>query len=223
MIRPVLIASCLTLLALPMADAEAQVCSGVASFASGPVRLGASLETTDGSKQYGGQLAFGKPAGPFAGVSIGRVDIEDSDESATAFGGEAGFSFNVAGRGSLEFCPIVGYGFASADVDEEGVTADISSRSWTAGIMVGGVASSSPGLSILPSVGFAYVNQNIEIESDILDFEGSDDFGLLTLAAGFVFNEKVTVRPNFSLPVGLDDSEPIFGIGIAFNFGSGPR
>ena len=83
MIRPALIASCLTLLTIPIAAADAQVCSGAASFASGPVRLGASLETTDGSKQYGGQLAFGKPAGPFAGVSIGRVDIEDSDESAT--------------------------------------------------------------------------------------------------------------------------------------------
>jgi hypothetical protein len=223
MIRPVLLASCLVVLGIPMADADAQVCAGAASFASGPVRLGASLETSDGSKQYGGQLAFGKPAGPFAGVSIGRVDIDDSDESATSFGGEIGYSFSVAGKGSLEFCPIVGYGMASADIEEGGATADISTRSWSAGLMVGGVASSSPGLSILPSVGFAYVNQNLEIESDIVNFDESDDFGLLTLAAGFVFNEKVTVRPSFALPVGVDDSEPIFGIGFAFNFGSGPR
>jgi len=219
MARFVTTAFYLALFTLPAAKAAAQTCVGTASFASGSVRLGAGIDFAKDAKQYAAQLAFGKAGGPFAAGSIGRVDVDDTDESATSFGGELGYSLNVAERGSLEVCPILGIGYASADVSEGGFSVDISTRALSAGFAIGGVASSSPTFAFVPSVSLAYVNQNIKSEGAI-EFDESDDFGVITLAAGFVFNQRVTLRPNFAFPVGLDDSDPTYGVGISFNFGS---
>jgi len=128
----------------------------------------------------------------------------------------------MAGRGTLEVCPVLGYGYASLDVNEGGFTADVTSRVLSAGFLIGGAVSSTPTLSVVPSIGLSYVNQKVKIDSDFFPLEESEDFGLVTLAAGFVFNQKITFRPNIAIPVGLDDSDPTYGVGIAINFGT-PR
>jgi hypothetical protein len=61
----------------------------------------------------------------------------------------------------------------------------------------------------------------VKAEGD-LEFDESDDFGLLSLAAGFVFNERVTLRPNVVFPFGLEGADPTYGIGISINFGTPP-
>ena len=210
----------LALFTLPAATAAAQACVGTASFASGPARLGVGIDFAKDAKQYGAQIAFGKPGGPFAAGSIGRIDVDDTDESATSYGAELGYSLNISGKGSLEVCPILGLAYASAEASDGGVTVDVSSRTFSAGFAIGGVAASTPTFAFVPSIGLAYANQNVELESGGVSFDVSEDFGVITLVPGLVFNQRITVRPNVAFPVGLDDSDPTYGIGISFNFGS---
>ncbi len=204
---------------LPVVSAVAQVCVGTASFASGPARVGVGLDFAKDAKQYGAQIAVGKPAGPFAAGSVAMVDIDEIDESATVLGIDLGYSLNVAGKGSLGICPVVGFSHATADVDEGGFSIDLTSRTLRAGFAIGGVSSSSPTFKFIPSAGLAYVNEKAKTE-DAFEFEQSEDFGVITVAAGLVFNDRVTVRPNLAFPVGLDDSDPTFGVGISLNFGT---
>ena len=208
----------LAMFALPATSALAQTCLGTASFASGPARIGFGLDFSEDTKQYGAQIAFGKAAGPFAGASVALVDIDEVDDSGTAFELALGYSLSVSGKGSMEICPVAGFGYASVGVDEGGISVDLSERTLSAGFAIGGVASSSPTFKFIPSAMLAYVNANAKSEG-FIEFDESEDFGLVSLAAGFVFNDRVTLRPNVAIPVGLDDSDPTYGIGISFNFG----
>jgi hypothetical protein len=208
-------------LLVPATTAMAQTCLGTASFAAGPVRVGAGLDFSEDATQYSAQLAFGQAAGIFASAGVGKIDVDEIDESATTFALNLGYSFAMAGTQSLEICPIVSYGYASADIGEGGVSVDFSDRQLGAGFAIGGVASSTPTFKLVPSLTLAYVHEDLEFEGDF-EFEDSEDFGVITVAAGFVFSETVTLRPNISFPVGLDDSDPAFGIAFSFNFGARP-
>ena len=215
------VAFTLAAIALPAASAAAQTCLGTASFASGPARVGVGLDFSNDDKQYGAQIAFGKSAGPFAAGHVGIIDVDDTDESATTFGIDLGYSLKLAGTGSLEMCPVASFGYATADIDEGGLSLDLSSRILGGGFAIGGVMSSSPTFQFIPSASLAYVNQTLKFEG-VFESEDSEDYGLATLAAGFVFNETVTVRPNVAFPFGLDDANPAFGVGISVNFGTRP-
>jgi hypothetical protein len=212
---------CLAVSVLSGPVALAQTCVGAASFVSGPARLGAGIDVTDDAKQYGAQIAFGRAAGPFIAGSIGRVEVEGTDETATSFAAEGGYSLLLAGRGSLELCPIAGVGYASAEIDVDAFSVDLSTRAISAGFSIGGVAASNPTVTMVPSVGLSYVRQNLKSEGTI-EFDEWDDFGLITVASGFIFARRVTLRPYVALPVGLDDSDPTYGVGVSFNFGTPP-
>lgn len=211
----------LTVSILSATAAVAQTCTGTASFASGPVRMGAGIDFGKDAKQYGAQIALGKAAGPFAAGTIARADLEDTDENVMLYAAEVGYGIQVSGNRPFEVCPIAGIGFGSADIGDDGFGVELSSRQLQAGLSIGGVASSSPTFAFVPSVAFVYAHENVKSEG-VVEFDESDDFGVITLAAGFVFNQRVTLRPNFALPVGLDGSDPMYGIGIAFNFGTPP-
>jgi hypothetical protein len=199
--------------------AQAQTCGGTASFTAGAVRLGAGMDFADDGNQVGASVALGRAAGPFVSGSVGRLEFEDLDESGTAFGIELGYSLPVAGRASLEICPVLSFVHAGADISANGNSVDLSSRALAAGVAIGGVASSTPTFAFVPSATFAWVNQKLEL-SGFMEGETTDDYGAITLAAGLVFNRNVTVRPNMSFSVGSDDSEATFGIAFAMNFGN---
>lgn len=201
--------------------AAAQTCTGTASFASGPVRIGAGMDIATDAKVYGAQIATGKAAGAFAAGSIGMVDFDEIDDSGTAFEGQLGYSLGIATSSPFELCPIIGLGYITADISENGVSAELSSRLLSAGLSFGGVMSSTPTFSFVPSLAFIYTNEKLKSEG-VLELEESEDYGVLTLAAGLVFNQRVTLRPNIAFPVGLDDSDPTYGIAFAFNFGTSP-
>ena len=199
--------------------AAAQTCAGTASFASGPVRIGAGIDVGNDARVYGAQIAAGKAAGPVASGSIGMIELDELDASGTSFAGQLGYSLGIATSSPFELCPIIGLGYITADVSEGGVSVDISSRQMSAGLSFGGVMSTTPTFAFVPSLALMYVHEKVETEG-FIEFEETEDYGLVTLAAGLVFNQRVTLRPNMAFPVGLDDSDPTFGIAIAYNFGT---
>ena len=48
----------------------------------------------------------------------------------------------------------------------------------------------------------------------------SENYGVLSIGAGFVMNHTVTLRPTASFPVRLKGAKPSFGLSLGFNFGS---
>ena len=214
-------ASCLALVTLAATNAFAQPCLGTASFGSGPARIGAGVDVGPDARQYAAQLSVGKPAGPFAAGTIGLVEFDEIDETGTSFAGELGFSLGVSATSPFEVCPVIGIGHLSADVGAGGFSAEISSRVLSAGLAIGGVASSTPTVAFVPAIVLAYTNENVKSEG-VLELEESEDYGMVTLIAGLVFNQRVTVRPNIAFPIGLDDSDPAYGVGIGINFGTPP-
>jgi len=127
----------------------------------------------------------------------------------------------VAANKPFEMCPIAGIGFGSADIEDGGFGVEISSRQIQVGLSIGGVASTTPTFALVPAVAFFYANENVESKGAV-EFDESEDYGIISLAAGFIFNQRVTLRPNIAFPMGLDDADPTFGIAIAFNFGTPP-
>ncbi len=209
----------LSLCVLPLTAASAQICAGAASFASGPVRLGGAIDIAEDARQYGAQIAFGKAAGPFASGTIALVDFDDLEDSGTSFAADVGYSLSMSAARSVELCPIVGIGYASADISQGGFSAELSSRTFGAGISIGGIVSSTPTFAFVPAVSVIYANEDAEAEG-ALELDTSENYGVITLAAGLVFNQRITLRPNIAFPVGLDDADASYGIGIAFNFGA---
>jgi hypothetical protein len=219
MARFISISLCLTLFTLPAATAFAQTCVGAASFASGSARIGAGIDFAEDGKLYTGQIAVGKAGGPFAAGSIGLGDIDDVEENATAYALELGYGVSMSTTRPFELCPVIGIGFVNWDDSEGGVSVELSSRQLSAGFSIGGVVSSTPTFAFVPAVSLIYTNEKLESEG-VFEFEESEDYGVIGLAAGFIFNQRITVRPNIAFPVGLDDSDPTFGIGLGINFGT---
>lgn len=211
----------LTFSTLSATAALAQTCTGTASFASGPVRVGAGIDAGTDSKQYGAQAAVGRAAGPFASGSVVVVDLDEIDENGTLYAAELGYGIRVAASKPFEVCPIAGIGFGSVDVGDGGLGVEISSRQLQVGLSIGAVASTTPTFAFVPAMAVFYANENVESKGAV-EFDESDDYGVITLAAGLVFNQRVTLRPNLAFPVGLDDADPMYGVAIAFNFGSAP-
>ena len=205
--------------------ANAQICLGTASFREGPVRLGLNFEFPENAKTYGAEIAFGAQSGLFASANVGRIDDDELDESATTFGGLAGFGVDVSPGGTaartLEICPFAGVNFLSGPDFDDPLLGSIetSGRSFGGGIGIGGILSSNATMSFIPSLSVSYVNEEVTLDDGTNELELSDDYGLFVLTAGFVFNRTLTIRPGISFPVGVEDADPVFGISLSFNFG----
>src|SRR5688572_25643901 len=92
-------------LALSATKMSAQTCAGTASFATGAVRLGAGLSTSENVKSYGVDMAVGAKAGPFASGGLSRAEYNDVDGAGTVFGVGAGYALDLNPTKTVQFCP----------------------------------------------------------------------------------------------------------------------
>jgi hypothetical protein len=89
------------------------------------------------------------------------------------------------------------------------------------GLALGTEMGANQQLRILPTAGLGL--QYSKFSQEIGGVEGdpvSDTYGLARVGVGFVFNQQISVRPTIDIPVGLDNSDPTFGITVGYNFGS---
>lgn len=207
-----------TVVALP---AKAQLCSGVASFANGSVRVGAAASFADGAKSFGGEVAAGGKQGAFVGASVGTVSYDDIDESGTSLGVNGGFGIALSSNKKAEICPVVGFEHQMGpNVETSFGTTKIAGNTYGFGASLGGVASSSPGFDFIPFASAIYVVSKATAKLAGVSTSSSEDYLSLTIGAGFVVNKVLTIQPRVILPVGLEDAKPTYGIGFAVNLGS---
>ncbi len=203
---------------------EAQTCLGTASFATGPTRAGVEVTFDDGATAYGAELAFGRAEGGFAGVNAALHTIDDLDESAFGIGGTLGLQRAVAAYAGAQLCPVLSAGYIfGPNFDVSGLEFESSTLLGSAGLAFGVPFQLSPAAAIVPfgQARVAYGRSSVSAGGQSESF--SDTYGLLGLGAGVVLNQRITIRPTISIPVGLDDSDATFSIGAAVNFGAQRR
>lgn len=205
-------------LALPLllgSKAAAQACTGMPSFASGPMQITAGGSFADGTSSFGGTFGYGMPTGLYGKAGIGSTSYDGLDGSSFDFGVGGGYQIPLQSSRKAELCPIASLSFGSGPNDVLGSGVDMSTRNFAFGAALGAQVGNSPQMQILPNASFQFANTRVEID----DVAGSESYGLLTLGTGFVFNSRFSVNPSISIPMGLDGSDTSFGLAGAINFG----
>ena len=195
-------------------NAYAQSCEGNASFASGPLRVGAGFAVTDGAKTYGINGALGDPSGWYGVASIARASFDNTDAGATDLGIAAGYAMNVTTDKKIQFCPRAGFTYQSGP-SVAGVSA--SAREFDLGGTFGTALTASPTLDVVPFGGAQYVNVSQKVEGFA---STSEDFMNINIGMGFVVNRQWTIQPMLTFPVGLQGGSSTFQIGVGYSFGN---
>lgn len=204
---------------LAASTANAQLCAGAASYASGKMQVGGQFtDVGDDYSSYGVGLNFGKRTGLYGGGSIGNNDYEFLDESGLWIGAGGGYQLQPM-RNGAQICPVVSLNLGMGPNDIGGTGTDMSARQFAAGATVGMVAHRTPTFQIIPTGGLSIVNWKITLDGPGGSADESDTFFALDLGAGFVFNSVWTIRPMLSIPFGDDGRDESFGLNASYNFG----
>jgi hypothetical protein len=198
-------------------ESHAQLCLGAASFSAGPMRLGAAVNVGDQVKGYGAEFAVGQSKGAFGSVGVTSISYDGVSGNSTSFDVSAGYSVDTDSKGKAQFCPVAQFAHEKLpDFDEF----ESSANSFGLGGALGGILSSSPSFDFVPFVSGMFVRSTVSASGGGFDASASENYGVLSMGAGFVMNHTVTLRPTASFPVGLEGAKPSFGLSLGFNFGS---
>lgn len=215
----------LAILALSAHEVSAQICTGSTPFANGPVRIGATLTTTDGATSYGGSLAVGASRGAFASAGFSLTDVDGIDDNVSEFGLTVGYAASLTPTHRAQICPMVHASYSSLPELTDGTfTADFSARTFGIGAAIGFVASESETLMLVPSVSGGVFSQRVSASfrdgaGGQLDDSESDTYGVLGVGIGLILNRVAMIQPFASLPLGIEGSDAAFGVTVGFSFG----
>lgn len=199
-----------------VAPAQAQTCIGYTPFSVGTLRLGGDLTFADHATEFGATGAFGSAVpGLFGSVSVAGIRY-DGDASATLLDFSGGYSVPAKSLPSLEFCPVASFSHQFGP-NEGGV--NTSANNFSFGAALGRSLVATPTMNIVPFADLRFVHTSVSVDSDLGNFDGSDNYGSLGLGAGLVFNRTVTLRPAVVIPIALENGSTIFQISLAFNIG----
>jgi hypothetical protein len=211
--------SVLTLSAGP--SASAQLCLGTAPYSAGPVQVAAGAQFAKHAKAYGADVAFGAKNGGFAGMGVSKTSYDDLNEGSSSYSAILGFSVPVSKVKKVDFCPLVTADMTSGpDIDTGSGIAELSGASFGLGFGIGGIASSSATFDFVPFATAAYYHVTSKAEFAGSSAKTTDDVGQVTVGAGFVLNKVVTLEPNISFPVGVQNGDPSFGLTITLSLGA---
>jgi hypothetical protein len=210
----------LALAAMVNAPAVAQTCQGLASFSAGQMQVAGNAQFPEGGKVWGGSFSYGMPSGVYAGADLSTLSIDNDGGSSLGIGAHAGYQMKLGRTGKMALCPVANLALGMGPDDDE---AEINSSSTNVhfGLALGTEMGANQQLRILPTAGLGL--QYSKFSQEIGGVEGdpvSDTYGLARVGVGFVFNQQISVRPTIDIPVGLDNSDPTFGITVGYNFGS---
>jgi hypothetical protein len=218
--RRTLVAS-LALVAVINAPAAAQTCLGLASFSHGKMQVAGNGQFSDGSNRFGAGFNYGLPAGVFAGAQVSTTSFDGADASSLGIGANVGYQMTVGKAANIHVCPTASLELGMGpDDDAAGINA--SSRAANVGFSLGTTMGSTPRMQIVPTAGLGLAYAKLSLDDGTATTELSDTYGQARLGVGFIFNQQIAVRPSVDIPLGLDNSDPTFGLTVAYSFGSKP-
>lgn len=210
------VAAALAVLAVPRSLA-AQACLGNASFAQGHLQVSGDAASGNDATSFSATVGGGS-ASVFGNLGLGGTRFDGVSGTQVFAGGSVGYQVPVS-AGGAQICPVFTalLGFGPKDID--GFGTDLSSRAVGFGLSLGAAVLRAERVAIVPavSVGFAYAANVFEGAGGKV--EESDTYGTAGFALGLVLNDQLSVRPNVTVPFGLENADPVFGIGFSLNYG----
>ena len=211
----------LALLAIGNAPAVAQTCQGLASFSHGKMQVSANGQFADGSNRFGGGFNYGLPASVFAGAQISTTSYDGAPSNSLGIGANVGYQMSVGKAANIHVCPVASLELGMGP-DDDVLGIDASSRAANVGFSLGTTMGSTPRMQIIPTAGLGLAYSKLSLDDGTTTTELSDTYGQARLGVGFIFNQQIAVRPSVDIPLGLDNSDPTFGLTVAYSFGSKP-
>jgi hypothetical protein len=210
----------LTLSATLGSIAAAQTCVGMPSFTSGHMQVAGGGAFTDGVNSFGASLGYGVPAGLYGKAGLGTTDYDGLDGSSFDLNLSGGYQTTMGRRHDVAVCPVANFSYGSGPNDIGGSGVDMSSTSIGFGFMAGKVLGRNPRMQFIPNAGLGFAYSKIKLEDSAGgSVDGSDSYALATMGVGLLFNSSVSVNPSLSFPIGQEGGDPVFGLGVALNFG----
>lgn len=205
----------LAVLALPLSAAalHAQACLGYPSFSRNHLQMNADFIANDDFEELGASFVAGSNTA-FGGLGVNRTLYDLGD--VVAIRGSLGYQVPVSKSGRVQACPQlrVNYGLPT-DVSFGG---ELSVRSYGFALGVGGELFKAQRVAIVPSVQLGL--QRDEFTYSALGADDIEDtYVYAGLNVGIVLNEQLSIRPSLHFPDRGRLREPIFGLGLALNFG----
>lgn len=211
----------LALLAVGNAPAAAQTCLGLASFSHGKMQVSGNGQFTDGSNRFGAGFNYGLPASVFAGAQISTTSFDGVDASSLGIGANVGYQLSVGKSSNIAVCPTASFEIGMGP-DDDALNINASSNHANVGFSLGTTMGSTPRMQIIPTAGLGLAYSKLKLDDGTSTTELSDTYGQARLGVGFVFNHQIAVRPSVDIPLGLEGSDPTFGLTVAYSFGSSP-
>lgn len=209
----------MALVAAVNAPAVAQTCLGLASFTSGNMQVSGNGQFTEGANRFGAGFTYGIPAGVFAGAQLSTTSYDAADASSLGIGANVGYQLDLGKSANIHVCPVAGFELGMGP-DDAATNTDASSQNANLGFSLGTTLRGTPRMQIIPTVGLGLAYSKLKVEDATTSSEVSDTYGQAQLGVGLVFNRSIAVRPSVSIPLGLDGSDPTFGVTVAYSFGS---
>jgi hypothetical protein len=189
---------------------EAQACLGLNS----PTNLQLSAAAGNNAKEFGANLHFGKATGVFFGVGGHYTSFDDvgtiDGGSAKGVTGTIGAQMGAGGEKKPAFCPIAQVGYTSFDGDASSVSA-------AGGLSAGIPVAASSDFTIIPTASLVLVYERFSVSGN----SNSDGYGILSGGAGFMISPRFVLKPFVDIPIGLEGSDPVFGVVASIGFGKG--
>ena len=198
---------------------DAQTCSGAAPFNRGPVRVGVGFSYSDAANSYGGGLGIGSSRdGPFATANGFAIEYDGIEEIGTGFSVGAGIPFRVSN--SIEFCPLMGFYHQSLNLDDPDLgTLRLTTRGFSFGGSIGGVAAASSNFEVVPHASGEFVAAKGTASLLGESASESDSYFAVGVGAGFVVRRIISIRPSIAYAFGVEEADPVFSLAIGVNFG----
>jgi len=211
----------LALLAMVWSPAVAQTCLGLASFSQGHMQVSGNGQFTEGSNRFGAGFNYGLPASVFGGAQISTTSFDGADASSLGIGANVGYQLSLGKAANVHVCPVASLELGMGP-DDDALGIDASSRAANVGFSLGTTMGANPRMKIIPTAGLGLAYSKLKLDDGTTTTELSDTYGQARLGVGILFNQQIAVRPSVDIPLGLDNSNPTFGLTVAYSFGSKP-
>jgi hypothetical protein len=209
----------LALLAMVNAPAVAQTCQGLASFTSGKMQVAGNGQFTEGMNRFGAGFSYGLPAGVFGGAQLSTSSFDAVDGSSIGVGANLGYQLAMGKSADIHVCPVASFELGMGP-DDDANSIDRSSKQANIGLSIGKTMGATPRMQIVPAAGLGLAYISLSEDDGTGSIDASETYGLARLGVGFIFNQQIAVRPSVDIPLGLEGSDPTFGLTVAYSFGS---
>ncbi len=200
-----------------------QLCLGAVPFSQGSWQAIGGAAMSSHTRELSAGMALGGE-GTFGSLRVGRGTIDTMPGAALTAEADLGGRIQVTPAGPLALCFLgaLGVEFGPSDTALGG-TVDLSGFTLAAEASLGVLAWRSSHLAIVPTLAIGAANATayatFHNSASRFTATASRQFGIVAFGVGLLVHRTITIRPDVSVPIGLDHAYPTFELDAALNFG----